>query len=154
MCFTHDYDWCAEVCDETTGAAEKATVCDECHKPIPAGVWVRSVYQQQHEQCQRCEDEDSRDFEEDHPDCAGDEHEYGETFDWDCCEACDKVLRAIKAAELEEGCKEYESQPALTELSQAMSDDRLHNDGRYLAKVLAMFPEVAAHARTLAGDDE
>jgi hypothetical protein len=152
MCFTHDYDWRAEVEEDTVTKADRPTICDECRKIIHIGSWLRHVRQQEYEQCQRCEDGDSCDYEENHPECAGGDHEHGETFDWDCCEACDKVLRAIKAAELEDGCREWESQPALTQLPEAMFYDR-RDGGRYLAKVREMFPEVEAHARSLAGED-
>lgn len=60
----------------------------------------------------------------------------------DICTECTKLLKAIEASEIEEGCNPDESQPGFGELYDAMSED---DAGRYRAKAAAMFPEIADH---------
>jgi hypothetical protein len=81
MCFNGDYEWRASTVDETEGPAAARTKCDECHRWINAGEWMKHIYMQEHEACQRCEDSWSDNYEENHPDCADGEHDYGETFE-------------------------------------------------------------------------
>lgn len=136
MCFYNDdYEWSASVHEETEGPAEKATRCYECGEPIAAGQWRRHIYQQEDEECRLCEQEEGFD-----PEC---QHDYGETFDYDRCEPCDKVLRAIEAVEKDEGCPEYSRQPMLGELRDVFVHPEDGNAMAYAERAVAMFPEVA-----------
>lgn len=143
MCFTSDAEWYAAQVSDVTAPATKRTVCDECHQLIHAGEPHRRVEQQEREDGTYCEPDEGR-----HADgCSGEgdcDHDGpGETFEWDCCGRCDQLLKAIKAAELAEGCGEHESQPNLTELRQAMRDDAAYRDGHYAEHARALFPELA-----------
>lgn len=139
MCFYNDdYDWYASVCETTDGASDTETACHECGEKIAAGQWRRHVYQQEHDECQRCEWEQLDDDEE-----PCEQHDYGETYDYDCCESCEKILKAIEALEAEEDCPEHSRRPSLCGLyDEAICED---DDGKYRAKAIAMFPELANH---------
>lgn len=135
MCFYNDdYDWIASVCDVTDGPAESPAKCYECHRRIAAGEWRRHVYQQEHEECSVCEQEEA-----DEP-C--EEHDYGETFECNLCEACVKMLKAIEAVEIDEGCPWDARQPAYGELWEAIQYDE---GGKYRDRVLSMYPELSSH---------
>ena len=148
MCFVNDdYAWIAEEHTITDGPAAKAVACDECRGVIHAGEWRRLVFMQQYELCQVCEDGDSEryvvgDDDEDPPPCPDDEHDFGESCEFVQCERCVKLLAAIKAAELEEGCAEDESQPNYGALLEAMTD-RFDGGDVYAEKARQMFPELA-----------
>jgi hypothetical protein len=105
MCFTYDYDWFPEVSDTTDGIAVEMTYCDECRGIIRPGDWVRRVYKQERECCRICEDEDSN------PPC--ETCDYGETFEYVCCERCQRLRDGIRAVEIAEGCAPYEAEPCL-----------------------------------------
>jgi hypothetical protein len=141
--FFHDFEWYVELSENTVGEAKEPTRCDECHDTIPAGGWVRHIFQQEHEMCQRCEEGDE-------PECEGGKHDYGETYAYDRCQGCDKVLRAIEQAEIEEGCKGDETQPALEGLREALSEDPEAME-RYRRKLQEMFPEAVGHATSKLG---
>lgn len=148
MCFYNDYDWYASTCDVTDGPTEPAGKCYECGCEIPAGVFRRQVFMQEHEYCQICEDEDSSDFlgtiDDDDNDVPAPEHKcnYGETFECDICQNCVNVLAAIKQAEIEAGCPDHAQQPAYGELRDALYD---HEDGpKYAKRAIEMFPELAS----------
>lgn len=136
MCFYNDdYDWMASVQKETEGAADRETRCDECREVIAAGQWRRHVYLQQYEECRVCEWEEA-----DEP-C--EKHDYGETFDYDCCETCEKILKAIETLEAAEDCPVYSRRPSLLGLyEEAIVYD---DDGKYRTKALQMFPELSDH---------
>lgn len=131
MCFYHDYGWVAEISEKTEGVATVPTACDECHQVIHPGEFLLHIFQQQHS-----EDSWAEDHGDDEP------FEPGETFEYDRCERCHKLLQAIRAAEEEAGCRGSETQPALGELREAMfeADDA----GHYADKAREMFPELAA----------
>lgn len=138
MCFdTSNYDWTASLSIESTGTSIKPTRCHECGKRIGMYEWRRHIYQQEYEECQRCE------WEELGPDdepCVT--HDYGEVASYNRCEDCDKIIRAIEAFELREGCPAHESRPLLTELR-----DELYQSGeggRYAAVAIETFPELGA----------
>lgn len=136
MCFYDDADWYASVCDVTEGPADKPCQCWECGAKIKPGDMRKHVYQQEHEECQRCEYEE---LDEDEEPC--ETHEYGEIFECNLCDACCKILRAIYAVEEDEGCPEYARQPMFGELKEAIWND---DDGRYAQRAVAMFPELSS----------
>lgn len=121
MCFYHDSDWQAEVSEQTTLTATKPVHCDECRRTIAVGDGYVHVYQQQYEEP----------LEED-GDC-------GETYDYDRCLDCDRLLRAIAAVEKDRGCPPYSALPALTELREAMEED----GADYAARAVEMFPDLS-----------
>lgn len=138
MCFYHDdYDWIAEICETTAGVSPLAAKCDECGKRILAFEWRCHVYQQEHEECQRCEYEE---LEPDDEPCQT--HDYGETFNYDRCEDCDKIIRAIEQYELREGCKPHESRPALCDLKEELNPWNRDDAPLYAAVAIEMFPEL------------
>lgn len=142
MCFYPDYDWTASVVETTPGTVDKPTRCDECGKEIQAGEWRLHIAMQEHEECQTC-DEFGDSYNEDDPqDPATCEHDFGESFDYDRCEACDQILKAIRAVEQKEGCPSYAQQPALCELREVFSE---HSGAPvYAAHAIEMFPELGS----------
>lgn len=114
MCFNSDYDWTAEVYEESEGPSQAKIKCDECRQFIHHGEWRYHVYMRENELCRICEDDCSPDFEEDY-DCEN-EHSYGEKFDYDCCERCYRLRKAIRAVEEEEGCHGTEAEPSFGEM--------------------------------------
>lgn len=145
MCFINDYDWYASVATDEETTADKSTKCFECHRAIPAGETFRHIDQQEHEVC--TQDPESDYYEGEETDqigckCEPGKCDFGETFSCDICTECTKLLKAIEASEIEEGCSPDESQPGFGELCDAMSED---DGGRYRAKAAAMFPEIAGH---------
>lgn len=137
MCFDNgNCDWYAAIQNVTDGTG-KTSRCYECGNAIADGEWRRSVFQQEHEECQRCEWEE---LEDDDEPCV--DHDYGETFSCDICEPCLKLLKAIEAVEADEGCPDYARQPMFGDLHEAMDYD---DSGRYSRRALSMFPELAGH---------
>lgn len=154
MCFVNEGDWTAMVHESSEIVTTKETKCDECGQPIPIGAFARTIYMQEHEECSDCANEycscpiATIDNEEVKvcidKGCQCEKPNFGETFDYDRCEGCDKFLQAIEAAELEEGCSKYEARPSLP-----MWDD-LQGIGRdeckrYWRKAVSLFPEWKAH---------
>jgi hypothetical protein len=137
MCFNNDYDWYADVWDVTDGENDVPAKCIECGLAIASGEWRRHVYLQEDEECYRCEQGDLKE---------GDEpcevHDYGEIFECSICETCCKILKAIEAVEIDEGCPVGSRQPLYGELSQALFDDANCGDGKYAARALAEHPEL------------
>ncbi len=169
MCFYNDdYDWCAEVNEESEGPSDEACNCRECGATIAIGEWCKRVFQQEHEACQICEDSCSDDFieREEMEDLFTepngldaewaaeklkklDEHScsYGETYRYVRCEKCDKVIRAVVAHEKNEGCPEYSQQPALANLYDELNE---HSDRKVYARgALTMFPELDGHPQLM-----
>lgn len=145
MCFEHgdyDYDWTARVTIESCGTSPLASRCYECNSRIAPYEWRRYIYQQELETCRIC-DECGDDYDPDEPqDPTKCKHDYGETFSYDRCETCDKILRAIEDYEAREGCKPSERQPLLGELQDEL---RQHSDGqRYAALAIESYPELGA----------
>ncbi len=135
MCFYRgDSDWYAEVSDDVEGPAPQATRCDECWQRINKGEWRREVVLREHELCQVCEASD--DDGEGIAPCDDGEHQYGETFDYDCCERCQCLRDAIKAVEEADGCTGSETQPRMA----GMHDDIGNGEGwgHYTDRFLAL----------------
>jgi len=145
VCFYHDYDYRYEVYDDETPVADKEPVtCCECHSVIPPGQEHRHIYCQQYELCQVCEEYD----EDDPPEGGCEKCDYGHVESFDICQGCQKVLIAIRAVEIEAGCKGDETQPGLTQLAEAMRDDDAE---RYRERALRMYPDLGAHLDKLMG---
>jgi len=142
MCFYNDdYDWYADVQDESHVRCEKATGCDECGSKIQVGQWKRHIYQQEEEMCRYCEDEDSIEYEKGF-DCKGD-CDFGETSEYDCCVPCMKILAAIYEQEKDEDCPEHSRRPSLGLMWEEAFDSG--HDDQYVSRILEMFPEVSSH---------
>jgi len=158
MCFDNDHDWYASLSEDTTGPATESQRCDECRTKSAIGETCRRIYQQEHEECRICENDCSDEFidrgemekllgtEDDEwarsqiETLHDHKHDYGETYEYYCCEACDKVRRAVVAREKQEGCPNDSQQPALGELWEALGE---HDDrAEYAKHALAMFPEL------------
>lgn len=151
MCFySDDYDWYAEIHDETHVRVDAACKCHDCNRRIAAGEWARRVEQLQHECCQICEDSESDLYE--YPDAIEPEngfygptehpHYYGEHWLGFICRDCLLLREAIYDLEEKEGCPEHARQPAYGELDEAFEyDDEL----KYSDHAKRMFPVLAWH---------
>ncbi len=126
MCFYHgDADWSASVCETTEGPAEARTKCDDCYRPVLPGQWRKHVYMQEHELCLRCEDDSDWNrfnYDPDNEECKAGKHDYGETFDCDSCEHCERLREAIQVVEEAEGCVGEETRPLLSALYEQISN--------------------------------
>jgi len=132
MCFYNDdCGWVAQISDVQDGPSPCNSTCIECGGEIKEGAHRRHVFQQESECCVICDDA---------PDSDCERHDYGNIFEADICDSCCKILRAIYAVEADEGCPEHSRQPFYGELFDAISNDR---DGRYTARAISMFPELA-----------
>lgn len=150
MCFWEgDYDWVATVAEWSEGQANGATRCDECHRDIPEGATVHRLFMQEHEECRTCCDgecECPKDEDGDCPVCCCPDPDFGESQDYGRCEDCHAFLRAVEAAEIEEGCKPHEARPRLTSMVEDIREaGRLWERKRYLKKAVAMFPDRKAY---------
>ena len=130
MCFDNDCEWTCEVCETDYGDASVACKCDECGAKIAAGEYRVHVHQQEYECCRLCEDGD-----EDHDKC-----NYGEAYDYDCCENCSKFLKAIADREKREGCPSYAQQPSLGGLYEEIGER--DDAAAYAYEAVQMFPEL------------
>jgi len=133
MCFEPEYDWYADVTALTESEAGARVACEDCGELIHPGDWRRYVYQQEHEECQRCEWEELEPGDE-----PCDTHDYGETWECSLCRDCCNIRAAISAVEADEGCRPDTREPAYGELDEALRYD----DGRYVARVRAWFPRI------------
>ena len=143
MCFYNDdFDWYAEVCRTVEGTDGRATRCIECGAKIAAGEWRRHLEQIEHECCQICEDDCSEIHDPDQ-DPATCEHNYGETWDGDTCQACCNLIEAVRIVEIEAGCPAYAQVPSVG----GLLDELLEHDERekYARRAVEMFPALAGH---------
>lgn len=160
MCFyDNDGDWSASVWQETEADSGPAIKCDECGKPIAENEWRRHVFGQEHDSCQICEGEFSDEFisrEEMETELAdGDaewatahlkelaehKHDYGESFHYDRCRDCDKILQAVEARETDEGCPVNQRRPGLYEMREALWEHEQRKE--YAERAISMFPELS-----------
>lgn len=143
MCFYNDdYDWVATVNEVTDKAAEQETRCYECGAVICIGETARFVHQQESEECE-C---DWCQFGQHDPDWEGSkecEHDLGESLDCVICPACIKLLKAIEAHEIAEGCPEYARQPLYGELGDTFWQHE--QNWEYAEMAVKMFPELIDH---------
>lgn len=155
MCFYHGDAWHADVYEDGHEVATKRLRCDECRKPILPGERHRHVFLLEREECRDC----CRHWTDDKPEEEGCECSFGESYECDICEACDKVLTAIKRVEEEDGCKGEETQPGLGQLLEALWES--DHGSEYVERARRDFPELAwsgrldlYHAKTRSyGDD-
>lgn len=145
MCFYNDdYDWCASVWGEDHIRNADEVRCYECNRRILSHEWRRHSWQQEHEVCQCCEDEDSYSFDEEQ-EKATCKHDYGETFEASTCRECCLLLEAIYDLERIEGCPEHARQPMYGELQQVLYDERFNGAFyNYRLHALNRFPELVA----------
>lgn len=158
MCFYDDgdYDWIATVSEESERLANRPMTCNECGGNILTGAPMREIYQQEHEACQICEDANSDTFIDDQDEDLDAEEQaaikrqleshacdFGETFLYRRCEACDKLIKAIEAREIAEGCPPHARKPALMELNYAFTEHE--SNFEYAEQAVAMFPELWDH---------
>jgi endogenous inhibitor of DNA gyrase (YacG/DUF329 family) len=152
MCFYFDdYEWTAELIDTKEGPDQSTVTCDECGKNISRGEWRKTVYQQEHEDtsCQFCDGGKADDGDE-CGDCDGTgERGPGNTFEYHCCEPCEKILRAIETLEIAEGCRPPETRPGYGFLQETLTSTSYDDREKYVAKAIEMFPEIADHVRAL-----
>ena len=153
MCFYNDdYDWTASVVEQSTGVSI-GKLCDECHLPIPPGATIHHIFMQEHEECHACENGECEcpltadgELSCDSKGCQCEKPAFGETFDYDRCDECDKFLRAVEAAEIDEGCEPYEARPGLggmiEELRNLEGDNEVYPAKRYFKLAVKMFPEL------------
>jgi len=57
MCFYNDCDWYADISTEACIVCQAECKCDECYRSIKPGEWVFTLWQQEHEECRLCYDE-------------------------------------------------------------------------------------------------
>jgi hypothetical protein len=145
MCFYHDYDWSAQVVEEDDSVSNGTVRCDECFQKIAVGERYRHTYMQEYEECRRCVDDsyafDEDDFDPDNEECKAGRHCVGETYDYDVCERCQKLLKVIKSVEEDDGCKGAETQPSLGELREVFWESDHAVD--YIDRALKDYPELA-----------
>ena len=141
MCFVNDdCDWTASVVQEADTVATGQVMCDECSANIGIGEFVHTIHMEESEWCKDCENGDCA--------CVGEccqckTPNLGETFDYLRCEQCDKFLKAIEAAEIEEGCSEDTARPMLPMWDDIQGMGR-GDAKRYWKKAKEMFPEMVA----------
>lgn len=58
MCFYADYDWIAQVFEESEPVATRPVRCEECGAGIPRGATYHHVWMQQYEECRACINEE------------------------------------------------------------------------------------------------
>lgn len=165
MCFYDegDYGWSASVTKEATRLAPRRATCRECNGVIQLGSRLHEIYQQEHDLCQICEDDesgsyiDTDDF-DDEANLSQDEieaqrfmqdtlanHEcrYGETYLYRRCDACEKLLRAIAVQEEIEGCPPGNRVPPLEELRMVFTEHEAAFE--YAERAVVMFSELWGH---------
>lgn len=141
MCFVNDYDWICRQQEESSYPAEKPTRCKECRKTIPVGETVYHLHQQEYEDgdCAACYHGNC-----DCPDeecCQCPDPDYGETYEYDCCEDCWLFRQAVALAEQEAGCSAWESQPNLAELYEAIQNGGPDEAKKYWKTFLRNHPD-------------
>lgn len=142
MCFNNDYDWYAEVSSDNGAMVAEPAKCYECRRLIPPGSFARAISLMEHELCQACENGECdcpgrHDLSLDYHGCECEHPDHGETFDCWICTDCSKILLAIKEVEIAEGCHEVDSQPAIGQLWESISENE-----KYIEHAVERFPEV------------
>lgn len=142
MCFVNDdYDWLAEVVEQSDHVLLAPIKCDECCRVIEIGETVHHIFMQQYEECHRCYEGECECEEEKCCQCSL--PKFGEMSDYDRCQECDKFLQAVENAELEAGCDRRDSRPPLTEMRSAIGDGGIAEAKRYFKMAKRDFPELA-----------
>ncbi len=143
MCFENEGEWCARIDTKEEKPVESPCWCLECNQDIPIGIIALHVFQQEEEECQ-CDACQYRDGDEDWSiPAVGCTKDFGQTFEGVVCQDCCKLLKAIRALEIEEGCPEFAQQPLYGELHEVFCDHE--QSFEYARKAVEMFPEVRTH---------
>lgn len=143
MCFENEGDWYVGLQYDETKLCESKCRCIECRRVIEVGESTREIYQQEHEscQCEFCLNKEDPDPDYDGPsECR---NEIGETFFCHICPECCKILEAIKAFEVAEGCPPYAQQPMFGELHYVFSEHEQAFD--YAQAAVDAHPELYSH---------
>lgn len=143
MCFYNDdFDWYAEVWRTVEGTEGRATRWIECGAKIGDGEWRRDIEEVEYECCQICED-DCSEYHDPEADKATCQHNYGETFVCDTCQACCNLIEAVRVVEIEAGCPEHAQIPSVG----GLLDELLEHDERekYARRAVDMCPALAGH---------
>lgn len=128
MCFYHDYDWLVSIQEiNTETAGPKGLRCDECGRHLSQGTSYIHIYQQENDPDDAEEGQEMEEFDP------------GNTFEYDRCLDCDKLLQAIEAVERDNGCKGSATRPCLTELRDALQEDE---GGLYIERARLLFPQL------------
>lgn len=141
MCFTNDRDceWYAETVEEDDLVAEASTWCDECYAHIAVGETYHRIFMEEgdDERLDEFLDDDLDEIFGPWPDGEGPEERRSQTYER--CANCSKLLKAIEAHEIAEGCPAHARQPDLY----ALRDEMIEGDSEpYLERALAMFPDL------------
>jgi len=150
MCFYNHCEWYASICEtDTARTSAHPVACDECGRAIPPGTPYTHVFMQEHE-------DEGPDDEDEGPDDESEEFDPGETFDYDRCGDCSRLLDAVGAEEVSRGCHAYESRPPLTAMQEQIGDLDPADRRAYRVRALAMFPDMGAEYldRMLGAEDE
>lgn len=146
MCFYHDYDWYPEVYGSNEElVANEEHICEECRCKIKIGEVYSYKYGQQYELCQLCEEGDcecGHDPNDCDWQCKCEIPNYGESYEYFCCQECTKFLKAIELVEVEAGCPPSESQPAIGMMIEDIGDGDRRDTKRYFKRALVEFPEL------------
>lgn len=143
MCFDNESDWYARVNEVTESVATREVWCYECGRHIQPGEALRHVHQQEYEfcECDFCRNQHCPDEDYDGPaECQDD---LGQEFDCELCMDCCKLLKAIEAQEVAEGCPEYARQPLYGELADVFTEHQQNFE--YAERAVDMFPELYNH---------
>lgn len=143
MCFSNDdYDWYASVQEQSSGCDDQSTRCGECGKVIASGEWRHHVFMQEHECCEICGDDP--DYDEDVTEGEpGHDCDYGETYAYDRCLDCDRLLIAVELHEIKEDCPPHARRPALGELREVFWEHE--SNVEYAEQAVAMYPYLNSH---------
>lgn len=145
MCFINDCDWSADIVDEADPVATDKLKCDECGADINPGDVHHTIYQQQHEICQRCESDDCdcpAQNPDDHHECKCQKPDYGTIYRYKRCHGCELFLKAVAMAEVEAGCAASESRPSLEGMIIEIGEAGPYEAKKYHRMAKKMFPEL------------
>ena len=141
MCFIprDDYDWTAEVQEETRETAGDGWTCGECGDPIPAGTVVTQIYLQENPYCREC-DATRPEGCGCEPDPDDGEVTCGNSSLTRRCPDCEQVLDVIEALEKAEGCPPHTRRPWHGELFDEMFNAGEETWERYARAAVAADP--------------
>lgn len=141
MCFTGDYEWMAELCERDCAMADKPTRCGECHAMIRLGAKIHTIWLQQYEECQTCEEGEC---ECDGECCQCSEPAFGEESEESHCDQCHKFLQAVYNAEIASGCSYTEASPPLGMMLEAIGESGAYEAEKYFKEARETYPELDA----------
>lgn len=141
MCFVNDYEWTADLVERWTETVEKEVHCDECYRAVPVGAVVHRVFMQEHEECRACFYDGDCECPEGEC-CKCEKPTFGETFDYFCCDECQKFLGAVSASEVEAGCRPSESLPSLSGMVPEINGGGMEEAKKYFKKARVLHPDL------------